>query len=106
MIEYPMTAVVARREFEYRGPDGIVALIAAIGQPARMPDSDDDWYCPWQINAAGAMQSRWAGGVDAMQALLCALAGMRADLEVFAQEGTLTFLDGLDLMMDLPGGEA
>lgn len=102
MPVYPMTTTIAERVFEYRGPDGVVALTAVLGQPARMPDSDDDWYCPWRITAAGVERQMYAGGVDGMQALLCALTGLRADLVRFARDGKLTFLDGEDLMMEPP----
>lgn len=99
-----MTPVIATREFEYRGEEGIVPVALALGQPAPMPDSEDDWYCPWQIEVAGVGRARWAGGVDAVQALLCAITGVRSELEHLGQQGTLTFLDGKDLMLELPGG--
>ncbi len=50
-----------------------------IGKPEPMPDGID-WYCPYQIDGIGSGNVWWAGGVDAVQALVLALSQVGAKL--------------------------
>jgi hypothetical protein len=61
--------VIATRELECRGAVPIVVL---IGQPQPFPDYED-YYCPFQLRGYGDERIRYAGGVDAVQALELAL---------------------------------
>ena len=89
MAKYPMTEVIARREFQFTGPEGQVKVVASIGRPAVMPDAQHgDWYCPWQIDGPDRGRQLYGAGVDTMQALLLALSGMRTDLEMIARKGS------------------
>ncbi len=104
MSRYPMTEPIARREFEFVGPDGPVKVVAEIGTPAVMPDDPHgEWYCPWSIDGPDRRRTMSGAGVDTMQALLLALSGMRTDLQMIARTGRLTFLEGEDLMIELVG---
>lgn len=104
MSRYPMTEIVAQREFDYVGPNGAAKIVATIGKPAHMPDFPSDWYCPCVIEGPDGRRQLDAAGVDAIQALLMALSAMRADLRHIARRGKLTFLGDDDISIDLVGG--
>ena len=107
MTKYPMTEVMARREYQYSGPPSPQRVVAAIGRPAPMPDAPyGDWYCPYVLEAPGGRRESYAGGVDGLQALLLALSALKADLELLQGKGKLTFLDDEDLGIHLVGGAA
>jgi Domain of unknown function (DUF6968) len=58
--------VIAVRELflvENRRP-----VFVKLGKPRQFPDSSD-YYVPFQITGAGSEKIRYAGGVDAIQAL-------------------------------------
>jgi len=102
MCKYPMTEVIARREFDFAGPHGHATVVASIGRPARMPDAPHgDWYCPWLIEGPDRSHGMYGAGVDELQALLLAISGVRFDLQWIAQRGTLTWLEQGDLGIDL-----
>lgn len=44
-----------------------------IGKPQKFSDGEDSYYCPFQITGMGDGKVSWAGGIDAVQALLLAL---------------------------------
>jgi len=48
--------------------DGRAANVI-IGMPQRFPDGNDDFFCPFQIVGMGDERIRYAGGVDALQAV-------------------------------------
>lgn len=54
-------------------------VTVVIGKPERFPDAED-YYCPYQIVGIGSERVRYAGGVDAVQALQLALKMIGADL--------------------------
>jgi hypothetical protein len=102
-----MTEVIARRDFDFLGPDGPKRVVASIGKPAPMPDAlHGDWYCPWLIEGPDRRRELYGAGVDSLQALLLAVSGLKADLEMIARKGNLTFLDNDDLGIHLVGGAA
>ena len=107
MARYPMTEPIARREFDFVGPNGSVKVVASIGKSAVMPDDPHgEWYCPWSIEGPDKQRTMYGAGVDTMQALLLALSGMRTDLHMIGRQGKLTFFEGDDLMIELVGGAA
>ena len=107
MSKYAMTEIIAQRELDFLGPGGHTKVVASIGKPALMPDAPHgDWYCPWLIEGPDRRRERDAAGIDAVQALLLAVSGLRTDLQVIARSGKLTFLDSDDLMLDLANGAA
>ena len=102
--DYPMTEIIAAREFEMRSGTGTTIVLAQVGQPAQMPDNEN-WYCPWVVIAADVRLDRYAAGVDSMQALLLGLTGLRVDLDYLSgREGKLTYLGEKDLMMEMGKG--
>ena len=66
---------VATRILDLNGKE--VAVM--IGRPEKFPDGED-YYCPYQIVGMGGGQVRYAGGIDAVQALQLAIQMIGADL--------------------------
>jgi hypothetical protein len=107
MAKYPMTDIIAYRRFGLLRPDGARDVLLSIGKPAPFPDSPQgDWYCPWTIEGPDRSHEHHAGGVDGVQALLMAISAIRAELQVMATRGKLTWLDHEDLGLDLVSGAA
>lgn len=105
---YPMTEVIARREYEITRPEGQASCVVSIGTPAPIPDDPQcNWYCPWQIVSPDWSREFYAGGVDSLQALLLAISIVRVHLQSDSSRSeTLTWLGeeslGLDLLPDPP----
>jgi hypothetical protein len=58
-----------------------------IGTPRPFPDDPHaNYYCPYQIAGLGSAKVRYAGGVDAMQALELALHILPTELDALRQE--------------------
>ena len=108
MSTYPMTEVIATREFDYSGPAGPAKVVAHLGKPAIMPDARNrDWYCPYVIEWPNERHEFYAGGMDALQALLLGISALRLYLEyVVGRTGKLTWLGDDDLGIDLVKGPA
>lgn len=70
--------IIAERKLNIVG-DEHRKLIVKIGKPQTFPDSLD-YYCPYQIIGLGKEKIRYAGGIDAVQALILALKMIGADL--------------------------
>jgi hypothetical protein len=71
--------VIARRMLtEYTG-DSIREVSVSIGAPR--PHPKGDWECPFAIESSGQSKVEFAGGVDALQALLMAIEGVRTRLD-------------------------
>jgi hypothetical protein len=54
-------------------------VTVVIGKPEKFPEGED-YYCPYQIVGMGDGQVRYAGGIDAVQALQLALQMIGVDL--------------------------
>src|SRR6266853_5204803 len=71
--------VIARRMLtEYTG-DSIREVAVSIGAPR--PHPKGDWECPFAIESYGQSKVEFAGGVDALQALLMAIEEVRTRLD-------------------------
>lgn len=105
MPAYPMTDVIAQREFDFEGPDGHGKVVASLGKPM-LDVLKGDWYCPYVVEGPSRRRGSFGAGVDALQALLLALSGMRADLRLLRKAGKLTYWDGDELMIELVGSAA
>ena len=102
LANYPMTEVIAHREYSLLGLDGPVPVVALLGRPALMLDSPHhDWYCPWQIECSLGNRTLFGAGVDSVQALLMAISMVRDELNLLARNGELTWLDQSDLNLSL-----
>lgn len=107
MPRYPMTEPIAIREYVLSVGSARKEVVVRIGRPAPFPDTPQrDWHCPWVIQGPGISIEHWAGGVDALQALLMALSGLRAELQSVGRKGRLTWLDDADLGLSLVGPAA
>jgi hypothetical protein len=67
-------------------------VTVVIGKPEKFPDGED-YYCPYQIVGTGDGQVRYAGGIDAVQALQLALQMIGVDLRTSqdARSGKLSW---------------
>ena len=94
MPKYPMTDVIASREYVLAEMSERVPISIAIGRPAPLPEGEGGWYCPFRITGAGDVQRTFAVGEDSVQALLLALSAVHAILGHRARDGNLMFLGG------------
>jgi hypothetical protein len=87
-----LEAIIAVRELDLEGGGHVTVL---IGKPEKFPDSED-YYCPYQIVGIKRSSIRYAGGVDAVQALDLALKMIGADLYTAdeAKSGALSWRGG------------
>jgi hypothetical protein len=106
MARYPMTEPIARREYTLAAAGREATIVVELGKPRPFPDAPaGDWYCPWTIDGPDGLREHYAGGVDGLQAMLLALSGLRAELQLLARRGKLTWLDdglGLELVGPTP----
>jgi hypothetical protein len=74
-------------------------VIVKLGAPQEYPEPPDDYFCPYQIIGLGDERVRYAGGVDAFQALSLALKSIGAVLysSTEARAGELSWLGQSDL---------
>lgn len=68
--------IIAVRELDLHGGGKVTVT---IGKPEKFPDAED-YYCSYQIIGIKRSSVRYAGGVDAVQALELALKMIGADL--------------------------
>ncbi len=66
---------IASRELDANGKK----VVVVIGRPEKFPDGED-YYCPYQIVGIGSERVKYAGGIDAVQALQLALKKIGTDL--------------------------
>jgi hypothetical protein len=72
--------IIAERELSVTNDEGRdTVLVVKIGIPQKFPDSSD-YYVPYQIDGMGSETVRYAGGIDAVQALQGAMILIGADL--------------------------
>jgi hypothetical protein len=92
--------VIATRVLNLRGS---AQVTIRLGKPEKFPDSVD-YYCPYEIRGVGNQRVRYAGGVDAVQALELALKSIGADLYTSKewQAKELTWNGGDDLGFPVP----
>jgi hypothetical protein len=71
--------VIANRTLELRENGEERDVIVEFGRPQPFPDGVD-YYCPYRITGVGKAKISYAGGVDAVQALLLAMQKAGVDL--------------------------
>ena len=103
MTEASAMEVIAERRYQVRG---MADLVLRIGKPEPFPDGQD-FLCPYEIDGPLTQRRFHFGGVDAVQALLLAIAGAANDLEGCEEvrQGLLS-LDGMDGHLGLPDAAA
>lgn len=86
-MKKPAFNVIATRELRTVSTGAPVTV--SIGAP--QPGTNDDWWCPYLITGLTKRVSDSGVGVDAMQALILAIEGIRraieSDSEKFSWEG-------------------
>jgi hypothetical protein len=75
--------VIAERDFQLRGPDERTVSVR-IGIPEPDPASPDNFRCPYQVTGLSDDSVKYAHGVDTLQALNLAFAGIRASVKTTA----------------------
>lgn len=98
MKDYPMTEVIAEREYELVFDDGRrEKLRVQLGKPSLSPDTPyPSWYCPWIVERAGTSKQSAAAGEDSVQALLMGISGLRADLRHVTPPGKLMLMERIE----------
>jgi hypothetical protein len=89
--------VYAERHLEVRGKRRETVTVL-LGKPRRV--KEDEWVCPFWIEGSGVAVRDRAHGIDAMQALTCALEGIRVRLKETGK--SLTWLEALPSDADFP----
>lgn len=78
--------VIAERQLLMKSRDGpVTAITVKLGRPVPFPD-DSSYYAPFQVIGAGSEEVKYAGGVDAFQALQLAMKLIRIYLNSLAIE--------------------
>ena len=86
MMKVELGTVIAERQLRVTGRPEFKVHIR-LGAPRPLPDAPHgDYYCPYQIVGVGSEKVRWAGGVDAIQALELALHILPTELDALRQE--------------------
>jgi hypothetical protein len=99
--------VIAERELVSMAEPGAGHLVKIrIGLPQQFPDSSD-YYVPYRIEGIGTQKVRYAGGIDAIQALELVMILIGADLFALNQEcgGCLRWVGGASGNLGFPDPE-
>jgi hypothetical protein len=95
--------VIAERaiELELTGEAGTRRILVRVGKPE---EQGEDWIASYEIHGPdpGEVIRHVAHGIDALQALACALFIIPSELESFRSRGRLTFNGGEDLRIGSP----
>lgn len=92
-------APIASREYEVAGYEPLTIMIFA----PRFDSGGASWFCDYAISGPLTKHEGTSGGVDAIQALIATIYGLRGYLELTEehQRGLLA-LDGFKGFFDLP----
>lgn len=91
-------AVIAERTLVV-GDRGTRTVVVSLGTPRPSDLGEDEWECPFRIKGAGLAIVEFGRGVDAMQALITALQGIRYFLD---KTGLALSWDGLPVHIAFP----
>ena len=85
-MKVELGSVIAERRLRVTGRPELDVRVR-IGTPRPFPDAPhNDYYCPYQIVGLGSAKVRYAGGVDAIQALELALHILPTEQDALRQE--------------------
>lgn len=89
--------VIAERKLLMTTADGQVTTVTVrLGRPLPFPD-DTGYYATFQVTGAGSEKVKYAGGIDAIQALQLAFKMVDAYLDALGEEQGCAFtLEGSD----------
>jgi hypothetical protein len=77
--------IIARRKLYWSGKED-KKITVLIGKPRLSPKSkrfpNPDYYCPYQIVGVGDQKTRYAAGVDAVQALQLVFTAIGIDIQL------------------------
>ena len=95
MTAYELGAVIAERQLELVDGEGVVTPCSVrVGKP--VTDGNEDWVCPYEIEAGQQIQQFRMHGIDSMQALILTLKTLDGEISEMARKfgATVRFLDG------------
>lgn len=79
--------VIAERELLLsKGGSGARTVIVKLGMPRQFPDGTG-YYAPFQVTGVGSEKVRYAGGIDAIQAIQLAMKMVGAYVSALTNEG-------------------
>jgi hypothetical protein len=85
-MKVELGTIIAERHLRVSGHPELDVRVR-MGAPRPLPDAPyGDYYCPYQIVGVGTEKVRYAGGVDAIQALELALHILPTELDALRQE--------------------
>jgi hypothetical protein len=79
--------IAVRKLLLRRGDIGKRTVVVKLGMPRQFPDSTD-YYAPFQITGIGSGKPKYAGGIDAFQAIQLALKMIGAYLSAATSESS------------------
>ena len=90
-------------DLELTGETGTRKILVRLGKPEEQAEGQD-WTAPYEIHGPdpGEVIRHVAYGIDALQALSCALFIIPSELESFRSRGRLTFNGSEDLRIGSP----
>lgn len=89
----PSNEPICCRSLEYLSDGGRVDVTIRVWQPVPDQEQPDDlFWCRFEVTGLPETIGGNAAGIDTMQALICAMRGIRNKLQPFAMR--LVFLDG------------
>jgi len=87
--------VIAERQLELVNGDGVTTdCFVRVGNP--VPDGNEDWLCPYEVEAGSHVQRFRMHGIDSMQALILTLKTLDGEIFEMAKklDATVRYLDG------------
>ena len=95
-MDIKLGAIIAERRLRVTGQPELDVRVR-IGMPQPFSNDSRNYYCPYQISGLGNKKVKYAGGVDALQALELAICILPAELNVLRRHcPALGWLDAPD----------
>jgi hypothetical protein len=85
-MKVELGSIIAERRLRVSGRPELDVRVR-LGTPQPFPDAPyGDYYCPYQIVGLGSQKVRYAGGVDAIQALELAIHILPTELDALREQ--------------------
>src|SRR6266496_3681883 len=88
-------AIAVRKLLLSEGDAADRTVLVTLGMPRQFPDATG-YYAPFQVTGMGSEKVKYAGGIDAIQAIQLAMKMIGAYFSALADEGTDLSWEGGD----------